>query len=194
MNPLGITPVKSKAQGTFFFTVGTNTSIAPNMVDRVGFVRLPVREKLKYPRDDDDENDGADGDHEWHDWHNHSGDHDGDDDGLEDDNDTKTAHEDVRRGDATTAQGGQTVDYPITASATSLALIAKAEATDPLAQIGVDIYNPAGMLMASSVPTPGAGIAQILLPAAGTYTARVRNYSALPVTHTATLIVREPLP
>jgi hypothetical protein len=73
-------------------------------------------------------------------------------------------------------------------------LIAKAEATDPLAQIGIDIYNAAGMLMASSVPTPGVGIAQILLPAAGTYTARVRNYSALPVTHTATLIVREPLP
>ena len=46
MNPLGITPVKSKAQGTFFFTVGTNTSIAPNLVNRVGFVRLPVREKL----------------------------------------------------------------------------------------------------------------------------------------------------
>jgi len=196
MNPLGITPAKSKAQGTFFYTVGSLAAAEDGsvpLVDRVGFARLPVRERIKFPRDDDDENDGADGDHSWHDWHNHSGDHDSDDDGFEDDNDSKTAHEDVRRGDPTTTQGGQPVDYPMTASATSLALIAKAEATDPLAQIGIDIFNPAGLLVATSVPTPGIAVAQVLLPTAGTYTARVRNYGALPATHTATLITREPL-
>jgi hypothetical protein len=191
-NPLGITPVKSKAQGTFFFTVGTNLTVTPFLVDRVGFVRLPVREKVKSPRDDDDENDGNGGEHKWHDWHNHAA-GDADDDGFEDEQDSKTAHENVSRGDATIVQAGQAVGYPMTASATSLAIIAKAEATDSLAQIGIDILDAGGLLVARSLPTPGIAIAQVLLPAAGTYTARVRNYGALPVTHTATLITREPL-
>jgi hypothetical protein len=72
-------------------------------------------------------------------------------------------------------------------------LIAKAEAEDPLAQIGIDILDARGLLVATSVPTPGIAVAQVLLPAAGTYTARVRNYGVLPVNQAPTLIVREPL-
>jgi hypothetical protein len=188
-NPLGITPVKAKAQGTFFYTVGN--SLPTLGVDRVGFARLPIRQKLKSPRDDDDPNDGWEGDHKWHDWHGHDG-KDDDDDGFEDAQDSKTAHEDVQRGDSTPVQGGQSVSYPMTASATSLALIAKAEAEDPLARIGIDILDARGLLVATSPPTPGIAVAQVLLPAAGTYTARVRNYGVLPVNQAPTLIVREP--
>ena len=188
-NPLGITPVKAKAQGTFFYTVGNN--LATPGVDRVGFARLPIRGKIKYPRDDDDANDGWQGNHKWHDWHGHDG-HDDDDDGFEDAQDSPTAHEDVQRGDSTPVGGGQSVSYPITASATTLALIAKAEAEDPLAQIGIDILDARGLLVATAVPTPGVALAQVLLPAAGNYTARVRNYGLLPVNQVPTLIVREP--
>jgi hypothetical protein len=189
-NPLGITPVKAKSQGTFFYTVGTNL-MTPG-VDRVGFARLPIKQKIKNPRDDDDENDGRGGDHPWHDWHDHNNNGDSDDDGIEDEHDSKTAHEHVQRGDSTPVQGGQSVSYPMTASATSLALIAKAVAENPLAQIGIDILDARGLLVATSVPTPGVAVAQVLLPAAGNYTARVRNYGLLPVRQAPTLIVREP--
>ena len=43
------------------------------------------------------------------------------------------------------------------ASPTTLALIAVAEADDPLAQIGIDIFNPQGLLLTTSAPALGGG-------------------------------------
>src|SRR5205823_2189894 len=69
-NPTGITPVKAKAQGTFFFAIGTSED--PNNINRVAFLRLPLRQKVKHPRDDDDQDDGWTGDKPWHKWHGHA--------------------------------------------------------------------------------------------------------------------------
>jgi hypothetical protein len=167
ISPLGITPNKGKAQGTFFYAVGFQNDLT---VDRVGFVRLPMPQKVRHPRDDDD-----------------------DDDGLGSAQDSPTAHENVNVSDDAPLQGGQSVFYPMTASPTSLALIFVATSVDdPLAQIKVDIYNSLGMLMATSAPTPGVGVATVLLPAADNYTARVTNLGVTANTHTPMSIVREP--
>jgi hypothetical protein len=196
LNPLGITPVRSKAQGTFFFTVGNNTSTSTTAVDRVGFIRIPVREKIKCARDDDDENDGWEGEHGWHDWHGHA---DGDDD--DDDVDNAHDHHDARERDArendTTQDdgvlaGGASKDYTMVTTPTSLAIVALTTATDPLAQIEITVLDSRGLLVGKSLPTPGVAAVEVLLPAAGTYTCRFRNYGATSIVHLPKLFIREP--
>jgi hypothetical protein len=204
MQPLGITPVKGKAQGTFFYTVGLNGTFvnAPGTyqsvpANRVGFVRFPIKEKIKHPRDDDDENDGNDGDHSWHNWHGHATAGDDDDDGVANENDRHDMNERDAQADdpkltPASIPSGQAIDYPVTTTATSIAVIALAQAVDPLAQIGIEVYNPSGLLVATSAPTPGTALATVVLPVVGSYKVRVRNYGAAAVTQTPTLLVREP--
>jgi len=185
--PLGITPAKAKAEGTFFYTVGFSEG-----ANRVGFVRLPrAKEKLKQPRDDDDRDDGWTGEDHWHDWHDHANSNDDDDDGIANGQDSPSGQETVSGGDITPLASGQTVDYTMTASPTTLALIAMAEADDPLAQIGIDVFNAQGLLVARSAPALGIAVAQVALPSAGAYTWRVRNYGGA-VNYTPSSIVREP--
>jgi hypothetical protein len=198
-SPLGITPNKGKAEGTFFYAVGINTSSTTDpqtgqtvAVDRVGFVRLPMPQKAWHPRDDDDAEDGWDHNSHPAGWHT-SAVGDDDADGLENAFDLPTAHENVQVVDgAPPIAGGQSADFPVTTSPTSLALIATATASDPLAQIGVEIYDGVGLLVATSAPSLGVAVATVSLPAAGTYNVRIRNYGMTSVTHTPRLIVREP--
>jgi hypothetical protein len=197
LNPLGITPVRSKAQGTFFFTVGTNTFPSTATVDRVGFVRLPVREKTKFARDDDDENDGDTSDHNWHDWHRHADNDDDDDDGVDNNQDRHDAHErDSRENDTTNDDGvlagGASKDYAMVTTPTSLAIVALTTATDPLAQIEISIFDSKGLLVGKSLPTPGVATVEILLPVPDTYTCRVRNYGTTSIVHAPNLFIREP--
>ena len=85
-------------------------------------------------------------------------------------------------------------DYTMVTTSTSLALVAMTTADDPLAQIGIDILDSLGMLVARSLPTPGIAVVEVPLPAPGTYTARVRNYGATPIVHAPNLLIREPWP
>jgi hypothetical protein len=187
-SPLGITPAKWRGQGTFFYAVGFN----PDAVNRVGFVRLPMPRKVKHPRDDDDNEDGWDHDKHAAGWHM-SSDDDDDNDGFENEYDSPTAQENVQVGDPAALSAGQTKDYSMTASPTSLALIALAVAEDdPTAFLSVDIFNSLGQLVATSPVTPGLAAATVLLPVAGNYTARVHNQNPAAATHTPKLIVREP--
>jgi len=71
-------------------------------------------------------------------------------------------------------------------------LIASATADSPTAQIAVEIYNALGALVATSAPMPGGAVATLLKPAAGRYTARVRNLGVTSFNHIPTLVVREP--
>jgi sugar lactone lactonase YvrE len=191
MSPLGITANKSKAKGTFFYTVGlTGDAANPSIAKRIGFARLPNKEKIKNPRDDDDSDDGFDRTNHPG-WHNSEvGDEDAD--GVPDQYDAPSSRENMTMGDAAPLSAGQSADYPLTASATSLALIASATADSPTAQLAVEIYNAMGVLVATSAPTPGGAAAILLAPGAGTYTARVRNMGMTSFAHTPTLVVREP--
>ena len=200
LQPLGITPVKAKAEGTFFYAVGQNASMSgdpnrPSAANRVGFVRFPLSEKVKHPRDDDDENDGE-GDHGQHGWHDHSGHHDSDDDGVDDDHDHRDSNErnarDDNDDDDQAMAPGATKSYSMVVMPTSLSLIAISTPNDPLAHIDIEIYDALGMLVTRSVPTPGVAVAEVLLPAAGTYTCKIRNSGATPVVQVPTLLVRDP--
>jgi len=199
-SPLGITANRGKGQGTFFYAVGIP---GDGTVNRIGFVRLPMPKKPKHPRDDDDTEDGQDHDNGNHGgkgagWHTHKAEdgdgngHDDDDDGVDADNDNATAREDVDVADPAPVAAGQYTDYYMTASSTSLALIATSTAEDALSLLRIDIYNPAGVLVTSSPTTPGVAAATVLLPAPGQYKARVRNLGFTSLTQTPTLIVREP--
>ena len=203
LSPLGIGANHGKAQGTFFYTVGlaagvttdpvTNAVVLdptnPSVAKRIGFVRLPIKEKIKNPRDDDDADDGEDRNHHAN-WHNSEpGDEDAD--GVPDRYDTSTSRESSTAFDPAMLPGQQSVDYPISTNASTLALIAAVEA-DPLSMIAVDIYNALGVLSATSGPLAGSALVTLPLPGAGTYTARVRNLGTGTVTQAPTFILREP--
>jgi len=205
--PLGITPNKGKAEGTFFYAVGANgatvtdpeTGEVLSAKNRVGFVRLQLKEKVKHPREDDDPDDGCD-DHQNHDGpdghhghkHHRHGENDWDDDGLDDRYDDHKAQDNVDTRDDAPLAAGQIGQYTVVTSATSLALIATATADNALAQIGCDIYGPTGLLAATAPPTPGLAVATVLLPAPGTYTVKIRNYGLSPIVATPMFVVREP--
>jgi hypothetical protein len=185
-SPLGITPAKWKGQGAFFYAVG----LAGDGADRVGFVRLPVVQKLKHPRDDDDVDDGCcapprSG------WHNGDADDD-DDDGQGNEFDSPTAHETATIGDPSPLGPGQSAQYQLVASPTTLALLAGATADDVLGSVTVEIYNALGVLVAGSVSTPGSALSTLPLPSPGTYTVNVKNVGIRTFTHTPTLVIREP--
>jgi len=188
-SPLGITPAKWKGQGAFFYAVG----LAGDGANRVGFVRLPMPQKVGHPRDDDDPEDGYDHDKHPQGWHTHAttdGDDD-DDDGLPASLDLPLAQEYVNVGDPVAVNAGQFVEYPVAASPTSLALIGSVVAADPTSVLEVDIYNALGTLVASQAGA-GTAVATLALPAPGNYTVRVRNIGFSPLTHTPMFIVREP--
>jgi hypothetical protein len=189
--PLGITPNHAKAQGTFFYTVGIEGDpLDGSVAKRIGFARLPIKEKIKHGRDDDDSNDGFDST-ACPSFHN-SEPGDSDADGVPDQFDSPSSRDSMTRGDAAALAGQRSVDYPMTASTGTLALIASVEA-DPTAQIAVDIYNGLGVLQATSGPMIGVAAVTLPLPSAGNYTARVRNLGLMSVTHTPTLVVRDPI-
>jgi hypothetical protein len=158
---------------------------------RIGFARLPHKEKIKHGRDDDDCDDGEDvATHPgWHDHTSHVD--DDDDDGVDSKYDNRTSREDTETGDPAALSAGQTAEYPLTATATTLALIANVSA-DPLSQIGVEIYDQLGALVGSGTSVGGVAVAVVPTPAAGTYKVRVKNYGLGTVNHTPMLLVREP--
>ena len=196
MSPLGITPVKWKGQGTFFYAVGMTGRAdptaqgGPSYAKRVGFVRLGIPEKIKNPRDDDDADDGMDKTHHpgWH--SSEPGDDDAD--GVPDEHDTPTNRENMTAYDPAPAAPMSATEYQVATTATTLALIATATSDDPTATIAVDIYNAVGTLVATSAPLPGLAALTVPAPGAGLFTVRVRNLGLKTVTLTPTVLVREP--
>ena len=195
LSPLGITANWGKAQGTFFYTVGLTASADPTgqaaIARRVGFARLPNKERLKAARDDDDADDGV----------NaaacpgfHAAEPDDDDaDGVPNKWDTATARENMTGYDPAPMPAMTSTDYPVSTAATSLALIATAQADVATATLAIDVYNSIGTLMGTSGPMIGTAAVIIPSPGAGNFTVRVRNLSGTSVSHTPSIIVREPL-
>jgi hypothetical protein len=189
MSPLGITPVKWKGQGTFFYAVGVTGS--DPVAKRVGFVRLGVPEKIRNPRDDDDADDGFD--KTTHPGWRTAEVGDDDADGVPDSYDTTTSQERLSYNDpVATPAASATSYYPVTTTASTLTLLATATSDDPTATIAVDIYNSMGLLVASSGALPGVATVTMLAPGAGTFNVSVRNLSGRTVNVTPTILMREP--
>jgi len=194
LSPLGITPAKSKSQGTFFYAVGfsagADPTTGPEVAKRIGFVRLGVPERINNPRDDDDDNDGyTTANPNWR--IGRAGDDDGD--GVDDQYDTKSSRENMTAYDPAPLPAMNTTDYAVSTTATSLALIASAQADNLTATLAVDVYNSVGTLVGTSGPLVGVAAVTVPSPGAGNYTVRVRNMSGSSVNHTPAIVVREPL-
>ena len=83
-------------------------------------------------------------------------------------------------------------DFPVTATANSLAIVATAQADDLTATIAVDVYNSMGLLDGIVGALPGVPTVTLPAPGAGNFTVKVRNLSGRSVNVTPTIIVREP--
>ena len=195
LQPLGITPNRGKAQGSFFYTVGATADVGSpgsfSFAKRVAFIRLPLKDKAKFARDDDDTDDGFDRTKDAR-WHNAEP-NDADADGVPDQYDTNASTENVTTPDPAVVPAGSSRDFSVQTTATTVALVAAVVASASTATIAVDVYNALGTLVSSSGPGVGAGVATLPTPGAGTYTIRVRNLGIAATTATATMVVREPL-
>ena len=189
MIPLGITANRSKAEGSFFYTVGAAGDIN-SFAKRLGHIRLPMKDKAKFPRDDDDADDGFDRRRNLQ-WHN-SEPGDDDADAVPDRYDTPSTRDNMTSPNPATIAAGQSAAFPVVTAATTLAIIAAVVPDKPTAIVAVDVYNAAGTLVGTSGPVVGIATATVPAPGAGTFTARVRNLSPTPVICTPTLVVREP--
>jgi hypothetical protein len=81
--------------------------------------------------------------------------------------------------------GGQSADFPMTADANSLAVGA---ALDDGQLLIMEIYNPVGVLVGTSLPAVGRVMLSVPATVAGEYTIRLRNLGLTSVTTTVTLI------
>jgi hypothetical protein len=59
-------------------------------------------------------------------------------------------------------------------------LVATATAADPTALLSLEVYNPAGQLVANPLPTPGTAVATVPTLTAGSYIVRVKNLGLAP--------------
>jgi hypothetical protein len=188
--PLGITANWGKAEGTFFYAVGF-TGDLNSIARRIGHIRLPNKERDKFPRDDDDTDDGFNA-AQCPGFHlTEPGDNDAD--GVPDQFDTATSKDNMTGYDPAALTQTTPASYTVATTATSLALIASVQADNPLGTIAADVYNAAGVLVATSGPMAGLAAVTLPTPGAGTFTVKVRNLGASSVNITPTFVVREPL-
>lgn len=207
--PMGITPDFGSKVGTFFYAVGTSADLGDTSIIRVGRAFLPPAQRGKHARDDDDfDGDGKknkyDDDDDDGDGTMNAADRDDDndckDDDIDDKDDDNDGHEDKwddprkketrNSKDHTTAAGSSTT-HQIVVPAGATLVVAQATAADGLTPVKVEIISPAGLTLASPLPTPGIGVATFVPTTAGTYTVRVTNLGIAAATFTTDLITQE---
>jgi hypothetical protein len=147
-------------------------------------------------RDDTDNDDDGDGEDD-------DADSDDDNDGVDDEEDADDDNDfilDIFDNESTRelqdletreTASGEFTEYAMVTDASTVLLTASALApdADPLTQpLTVEIYNPLGVLVASSVTTAGRATATTVPALPGTYTVRVHNTSAEALTHNTTLV------
>jgi hypothetical protein len=111
---------------------------------------------------------------------------DDDNDGIEDVYDDKSTRQVQRTLHHTLGAGGIS-EWMLASDGGALPLVSLIES--PNAQfLRVEVYNPSGVLVGTSVPTPGVAVVttSALLP--GIYTVRVRNIGVAPIDYTTKLI------
>jgi hypothetical protein len=100
-----------------------------------------------------------------------------DDDGRREDEDGEWHSKELR--------GGESADFPMAADANSLAV---GGAVDDGQLVIMEIYNPAGVLVGTSLPAAGRVILSVPTAISGQYIVRLRNLGLTSVTTTVTLV------
>jgi streptogramin lyase len=189
MVPLGITPDLSKKVGTYFYAVGFNAETGFN---RVGQIVLPTKNRKHNDgrddddhdrdgkRDDHDDDDDDDGKKDWEDNDNDNDcvndvdDWDDDNDGIKDEDDRKDRRE-TRHTRSDEVEGGSAAEHEMEVDGSNLLLAASATSLNPGALLGIEVYNPSGVLVASPLPTPGVAAVSVPTLQPGIYKIRVKN-------------------
>ena len=205
MNPSGITPDRSAPVGTFFYAIGSNSTL----IDRFGRIRLPKdKGHARIERDDDDcDDDGKrhdadddDDDDGKKDQYDSDSDNDGeldfsdtddDNDGVEDSFDTPNNKESKQTSAEEVAAGGYALDE-FTVNAGTLLTVVSASSSNVLAPVSVEILNSAGQVVASSLSSPGSAVLTWTPPATGgIFTLRVKNQGTTLSTMSTKILSRE---
>lgn len=189
-----------------------SASIKPMQEDNDDFDSDRKRDDVDSDDDNDGKKDDVDSDDD-NDGKKDDVDSDDDDDGIKDRDDSR-GHKERKDSETDRLPHGQSHSYQMSADSSSLLLVAVAEEAlqdapipdpdnpldpplPPLDQpLVVDIFDPIGNLVATSLPTPGAAVATTVPLAQGLYTVRIRNQSARDVTYDSSFVTREvwPLP
>ncbi len=172
--PRGVTPDFGRRVGSYFYAVEVNSD---NGMQRIGHIQLPFdRKDHRFARDDDD-HDGV-----------HHGNGDDDDDGVKDGDDHDDHHEKRDTHSNEQVASGQSADYPMNADASTTLMTAILTPSDLGQMMAVEIYNPAGQLVASPLPAAGGAVVSLPPLTVGTYTVRVKNLGITPTTYAVTLL------
>lgn len=129
--------------------------------------------------DDDDDNDGKKDDD----------DDDDDNDGIDDEYDDKGKH-DKQKKHRKVAQKKESHNSTMSVDPGTLLLLAAAESANA-ENLRVEIFNPSGVLVATSVSAMGRSIATAVPLTAGDYTVRVTNNGENPVLYTLVTVERK---
>ncbi len=141
--------------------------------------------------DSDDDNDGrkddADSDDD-NDGRKDDNDSDDDNDGISDDHDSEST-KDSKKSKHTRNKGNSSSSHAMDVDAGTLLLIAVAEGAGA-ENLRLEIYNPAGVLVATSIATPGKTIATAVPLGGGIYEVKVSNPTNAPIDYELKLISR----
>jgi hypothetical protein len=88
---------------------------------------------------------------------------------------------------------GQSMDYNLATTSSTMAVVAAIQSDNPLEPVSVQVIDPNGISLALPVATPGLAVATVVPTVPGNYTIRVKNEGALPINPETQLIKREPL-
>ncbi|NNL48785.1 MAG: exo-alpha-sialidase [Acidimicrobiia bacterium] len=163
------------ASKAYDWTLGDPTPLPPNEdenSDDDDFDDDGSRDDTDSDDDNDGKSDDSDSDDD-NDGRSDDSDSDDDNDGISDDHDSESKKE-TQRTKYRSSNGNSSSTHAMVVDTNALLLIAVAEGVGA-ENLQVEIYNPAGMLVASSVATPGKTIATAVPLGAGTYAVKVTN-------------------
>ena len=129
-------------------------------------------------RDDDDSDDDNDGISD-------DDDSDDDNDGIDDDHDSKSTDDNAQSQSARTSPGGKD-RFMIVADQATVAVVAsiRGTATD---LVTIEVFDPNGVLVGTSVPTPRGPLVVVPSAIAGAYSIEVTNMRAEPIDYTLSM-------
>lgn len=178
------------ASKAYDWTLGDPTPLPPNedeTSDDDDFDDDGSRDDSDSDDDNDGKKDDADSDDD-NDGRSDDSDSDDDNDGISDDNDDKGKQEKQRKKYSGT-NGNSSSTHAMSVDANSLLLIAVVEGAGA-ENLQLEIYNPAGVLVATSVATPGKTMATAVPLGAGVYSVKVTNATDTRIDYELKLISR----
>ncbi|NNF52003.1 MAG: exo-alpha-sialidase [Gammaproteobacteria bacterium] len=178
------------ASKAYDWTLGDEPTLPPNEdenSDDDDFDDDSSRDDTDSDDDNDGKSDDSDSDDD-NDGRSDDSDSDDDNDGISDDHDSESKKE-KKKSKHTRTKGNTTSSHAMEVDANTLLMIAVAEGVGA-ENLKLEIYNPAGLLVATSVATPGKTLATAVPVGGGIYSVKVTNPTDAQVDYELKLISR----